>query len=212
MLSSSPWPDELFAEAPSGARLRLVADDGEAHVMVLPLDRWHGEPGPGEHALLARAKGPVLDIGCGPGRHVAALAEAGVSALGIDLSGAAVRAARHRGAPAMQASVFGYVPGAGSWATALLIDGNIGIGGDPVALLRRVSELLTLDGSVLVEMEQGVTLRMFEACVEEGPRIGHRFSWARVGPSQMHALATEAGFAVEEIWRSEGRWFAHLSR
>ena len=35
-------------------------------------------------------------------------------------------------------------------ATALLLDGNIGIGGDPGALLRRVADLLTPGGAVLV--------------------------------------------------------------
>ncbi|MDP9442781.1 MAG: hypothetical protein M3P34_11540, partial [Actinomycetota bacterium] len=66
-------------------------------------------------------------------------------------------------------SVFGALPGEGRWATALLIDGNIGIGGDPVALLRRVAELLRPAGVVLVELDapgaptEVVTVRMSTA-------------------------------------------------
>ena len=83
------------------------------------------------------SRAPVLDIGCGPGRHVAALQAAGHRGLGIDLSPVAVRIARGRGADASCGSVFEHVPGAGSWGTALLLDGNIGIGGEPAALLAR---------------------------------------------------------------------------
>jgi hypothetical protein len=40
----------------------------------------------------------------------------------------------------------------------LLLDGNIGIGGDPHRLLRRVRELLTPTGRLLVELDvDGVT-------------------------------------------------------
>ena len=45
------------------------------------------------------------------------------------------------------------MPGAGRYAGALLLDGNIGIGGDPVALLRRVARLLAPGGAVVVEVE-----------------------------------------------------------
>ena len=39
------------------------------------------------------------------------------------------------GGPALRRSVFDPLPGEGRWGTALLLDGNIGIGGDPRALL-----------------------------------------------------------------------------
>ena len=38
----------------------------------------------------------------------------------------------------MRRDVFAPLPGEGRWCTALLADGNVGIGGDPVALLRRL--------------------------------------------------------------------------
>ena len=62
------------------------------------------------------------------------------TALGLDLSPVAVRLARARGAEAILRSVFADVPGAGRWRTALLLDGNIGIGGAPVPLLERARE------------------------------------------------------------------------
>ncbi len=43
-------------------------------VAALPVPRWLGVPAPEEEAVLDRAVAPVLDVGCGPGRHVLALA------------------------------------------------------------------------------------------------------------------------------------------
>jgi SAM-dependent methyltransferase len=50
----------------------MRADHGE----VLPLNphRWHADPDHREQQLLAALTPPVLDVGCGPGRVVAALA------------------------------------------------------------------------------------------------------------------------------------------
>src|SRR5206468_10570518 len=119
------------AEAP-GAVLRL--DDG--HVVVQPVRRWMDEPGPEERLLLSLVTPPVLDVGCGPGRHVASLLRHGIPAMGIDPAPSAVRLARSRGAMVLQRSVFDPLPRPGGWGTALLLDGNVGIGGDPGRLLR----------------------------------------------------------------------------
>ena len=81
-----------------------------------------------------------------------ALAERGVPALAIDITPYAVIAGPLTGALALQRDVFGHVPGAGRWATILLADGNIGIGGDPAALLRRAASLLMPGGAILVEL------------------------------------------------------------
>ncbi len=65
----------------------------------------------------------------------------------------AVQLARSSGALALHRDVFATVPGTGRWARVLLADGNIGIGGDPDALLSRVAELLKPLGQALVEVE-----------------------------------------------------------
>ena len=204
----SCWPSQLFA-GPTGVAIGLHLMG--AGVVALPVDRWHRTPSTGELDVLSRAVGPVLDVGCGPGRHVVALLRQGRLALGIDNSPAAVAVARRRGAPAVRASVFGDVPGAGGWETALLLDGNIGIGGDPVALLHRLRCVVAPSGGVLAEVEPAhIRPGRFHARVEHAGVIGQAFPWARVGWPQVAGLAAATGYAVEELWESEGRWFAHL--
>ena len=65
-----------------GARIRF--DGGDCR--ELDIDRWLAEADDVDHRLLDRACGPVIDIGCGPGRHVEALTMRSTEALGIDLS------------------------------------------------------------------------------------------------------------------------------
>jgi SAM-dependent methyltransferase len=190
-----------------GAVLR--AADGS--VLALAVGRWVGRPTAEDAHVLERAIAPVLDVGCGPGRHTVELAARGVVALGVDASPLAVRLARAAGAPVLERSVFGRVPGAGRWRTALLLDGNVGIGGDPAALLARLRSLLHRRGRVLVEVEPpGVTTRSFRARLERGPERGPWFPWAVVGADGTAALAATAGFACTDVWASGPRWFAQL--
>ncbi|HEY3238398.1 MAG TPA: class I SAM-dependent methyltransferase, partial [Acidimicrobiia bacterium] len=98
-------------------QLRTSAGD----VLHLPLERWLGPPTAEEESVLDRVVGPALDVGCGPGRHVLALARRGVVSLGIDVAGTALELARRRGAPVLERSIFERVPGAGRWGSALLL-------------------------------------------------------------------------------------------
>jgi SAM-dependent methyltransferase len=189
----------------------LRSPDGTA--LAAGAHRWLGPLTIEDDAVLARAEGPVLDVGCGPGRHVLALAERGVVALGIDITPAALDVARRRGAPVLARSVFDRVPGAGRWSTALLLDGNLGIGGHPEALLARVASLLVPGGTVLVELEPpGSTPRAelvrFDIDGVEGPW----FAWSALGAEELWAPATAAGLRVEDVWPTGDRWFGAVRR
>ncbi|MEW6471311.1 MAG: methyltransferase domain-containing protein [Actinomycetota bacterium] len=191
--------------------LVLRSHDGRA----LPLDahRWHDEATPAERALLALLSGPVLDVGCGPGRLVVGLARRGTVALGIDPAPGAVEIARRRGAPVLQRSVFDVVPGQGRWRTVLLVDGNIGIGGDPVRLLQRCRALCAPAGTIVAEVEPpGVGFARHRARLERGATHGPWFPWAVVGVDALAGVAAPAGLRVRRVVHveDEQRWFAHL--
>jgi len=191
--------------------LVLRSLDGRA----LPLDphRWHDDATPAEGRLLAGLRGPVLDVGCGPGRLVVDLLRRGIPALGIDPAPAAVELARRRGAPVLQRSVFDTIPGQGRWRTVLLVDGNIGIGGDPVRLLRRCRALCGPGGTVIAEVEApGTGLAHHRARLERGGRHGPWFPWTVVGVDALVGVAHMAGLRLSHVTHApdEHRWFAHL--
>jgi len=191
----------------------LRAHDGSE----LPLDpaRWHAGASDPEERLLASLRGPVLDVGCGPGRLVMGLARRGVPVLGVDPAPAAVELARRRGATVLQRSVFDPLPGEGRWHSVLLLDGNIGIGGDAVRLLRRCRELAAASGVVIAEVERpGTPARICRARLERGRERGAWFPWAVVGADDVGRLAAPAGLGIDRLEcvpaERTSRWFAHL--
>ncbi len=193
---------------PAGPLVRF--EDGLS--VPFPVNRFAGPPDRLDRQLLDGVQGPVLDVGCGPGRHLRALRARGVSAMGIDLSPVAVAIARRGGAQALVGDVFGdEVPAAGIWRTALLLDGNVGIGGEPVRLLERLRSLLSPDGVVLVELAPpGSATRAARARIElAGERSGW-FAWASVAASEIASTADSAGMAMEWEWSCGERWFARL--
>ena len=182
---------------------------------LLPLDvsRWLSPAAPEDDEVLARAQPAVLDVGCGPGRHVLALVRRGRVALGIDPSPHAVAMAHRRGAPVLRRSVFERVPGAGRWGSALVLDGSIGIGGDPAALLRRVAGLLRPGGRILAELDEpGAGLQLLRVRVEAGPDRSHWFPWARLGTDALGPVADAAGLSCLDVWGVRQRWFCELRR
>ena len=193
-------------------RLRVRFSDGATH--WLPLDRWLGAATPEECAALERVAGPVLDVGCGAGRHVIELQRRRVPVLGVDVVPHAVEIARRRGGAVLQRSVFAPLPGEGRWASALLLDGNVGIGGDPVRLLARCRRLLAPRGRVVVEVDPpGSGWRRLSACLERAGRRSAPFAWAVVGADAIASLSGPAGLTLAMMTlTSSGRRFAHLER
>jgi SAM-dependent methyltransferase len=178
-----------------------------------PMDvgRWTGPCTAVDERVLDRAQPPVLDVGCGPGRHVRSLARRGVMSLGIDASDAAIRLARRFGAPAVLGSVFDDVPGAGTWGSALLLDDNLGIGGNPVRLLRRVAALLAPGGTILVEADPpGGHTGPVMARLDGPAGTSRPFPWAVVASDGLGPVVREAGLRVVEQWDDHGRHFAIL--
>ena len=188
-----------------------VTDAGE--VLDLAYPRWWAPPDAAERSLLARMADPVLDVGCGPGRIVAALAGAGRPALGVDPSPGAVDAATRRRAPALRRSVFDPLPGEGRWGSVLLLDGNVGIGGDPGALFRRCAALVRPGGQVVAEVAApGTPSGPVTVRLELGGRAGAWFPWARLAADAVGTVAAAADLAVTGVEAEGGRWFVWTVR
>jgi len=75
--ASAPWWASYFSSNYGALYKGPLAEELSTEVEVETLAR-----------LFADAKAPVLDIGCGYGRHLAGLRAAGIPAIGLDYSGA----------------------------------------------------------------------------------------------------------------------------
>lgn len=205
------YADGLLRVREPGMHAQARIEDGT--VVPLALERFVGPADETDEQILRAVHGPVLDVGCGPGRHLHALARRGVFALGVDLSPVAVELARGGGGRAIVGSIFDELPGAGTWHSALLLDGNIGIGGAPARLLERVRALLADGGCLLVELDQpGTPTTETRARLETSDRTSDWFPWARVGAADIDSLAAGSGFVAGAPWTHGGRWFARLRK
>lgn len=181
---------------------------------LLDVDRWRQPADATDLAILEHAVGPALDIGCGPGRITEALNRRGLFAIGIDISAVAVAMAQSRGVTALRRDVFRPLPGEGRWNSVVLLDGNLGIGGHPEALLRRARQLLAPGGLALTEThpdpyaDERLTVRF----THTGTPIGAPFPWALVGDAVLRDMADRVGLVATEAWTADERSFTVLRR
>ena len=190
-------------------------DRAETAGRRIDVDRFRAGADSTDGDAIREVDGPVLDIGCGPGRMLRAAAVQGHAVLGIDVSAAAVRIARGQGLPVLQRSVFEHVPGTGRWGAAILMDGNIGIGGDPTALLSRCAALVRpIGGRVVVEThDDPLRDRAFQSLlIDDLGRHSLPFAWAEVGTIALRAHARSAGLQRRREWTTRRRSFAEYVR
>ncbi|TJZ49711.1 methyltransferase domain-containing protein [Streptomyces piniterrae] len=204
------WCADPYADALRSGRGPLFLRRTDGWLLPLEVERWCAGADAADLSALRRCEGTVLDIGCGPGRLVAALAAQGHRALGVDVSDAAVARTTAIGGAALRRSVFDSLPEEGSWGTALLLDGNIGIGGDPAALLVRTAELVARHGLLIVEttpayadgadVDERVQVRVANGLGGGRGAQGALFPWARVGTPALLRYARAAGWTCVEQW------------
>ena len=201
---------------------------GLGRLTLRPESAWRGTIGPvhfnmldwsasataSERELLRTLRGPVLDVGCGPGRMLEAARELGLASLGVDSSPAAVRLATDRGGAAILGSIFDPVPHERGWGSALLLDGNIGIGGNIRMLLERVASVLAPGGQVLAEAEAPDSLDVaYLAVLEDSDgRASAAFPWARAGAKALAFHAARAGLDTAGTRTVQDRVFLTLER
>lgn len=209
LVSTPCAPTTLLDVAMSGTEVRVRTHGGAD--WGLDVESWL-TMSDADELLVARCEPPVLDIGCGPGRFVEALALRGLPALGVDVSLAAVTSTSQRGVGALLRDVHDPLPGEGRWGTVLLADGNIGIGGDPLALLTRCRALVRPGAMALVETaaDDDADARATVSLHEPHGRRSIPLPWAVVGARRLIAMAAEVGFVAVEDWRVGDRRFVAL--
>lgn len=176
--------------------------------------QWSASADAADHELfVSPCNAATIDVGCGPGRLVAAVAARRVPAMGIDVSSEAVRQARARGAVAMCRDLFDDLPCEGQWDFGLLADGNLGIGGDPVRLLRRLRDIVSPTGTAIVEVARpGAGVAVERRRLRVDGRLSEPFAWAVVGLDAVEDVARQAGWRVSATRSIGVRHVATLHR
>ncbi|WP_328297308.1 MULTISPECIES: methyltransferase domain-containing protein [unclassified Streptomyces] len=196
-----PWQRGPYADALCAAEGGLTLRDAEGWCLPLDVHRWCAKADAADRGVVDRCAGRVLDIGCGAGRLVVEASRRGHRVLGIDVCPTAVISTVCRGGRAVSRSVFEPIPDEGHWDTALLADGNIGIGGDPGHLLERVRGLVRFRGLLIAEtapcdVDERRRVRIHAGQTAKGPF----FAWATVGSRALVLHARKSGWTPVEQW------------
>lgn len=134
--------------------LMLEVDDGRSMPAMHPRE-FFLEPAAWawwERDLLADLSGPLLDLGCGAGRHITHLQDRGLTVTGVDVSPGAVEVCLRRGAHDVRLADLRTPPDDRRWQAVLMMCGNFGLAGGWDETRALLSELhrLCAPGAALI--------------------------------------------------------------
>jgi rSAM/selenodomain-associated transferase 1 len=216
--------DELYAGRPVRSRTSPVAAGGVGSGAAGPTTagpsteefvdgrhRWLRPADPVDAMVVSRCEPPVIDIGCGPGRMVAALQRSGRAVLGIDISKSAVEIGVREGGQILRRDLVDQLPGEGRWGTALLLDGNVGIGGDVPALLLRCRDLVGPGGLIICETDPDPDRDdRYDLVLTDAQRCSEPMAWVSLGIRSLQGIAATLDLILVEEWQAGGRAFVSL--
>lgn len=183
-----------------------------------------------------KASGRVLDIGCGAGKHLLPLQQAGLDVVGIDVSPLAVRVCQERGGRnvrVMDALRLEFAPE--TFDSVLLFSNGLAMGGTPAGVNRLLAECrrVTRPGGRVLLSNTDVALSTDPADLayqEENVRrgdprglvrmhtsyrgaAGDEFNWLFMSPAELSAAAADTGWSVTDVDASTwGGYAAVLTR
>ncbi|HEV8157960.1 MAG TPA: class I SAM-dependent methyltransferase [Pyrinomonadaceae bacterium] len=192
---------------------------------------------PLERRAIKRARGKILDIGCGAGRHSLYLQKKGFDVTGIDNSPGAIKVCKLRGLkkafvrPISDIDKFK----SNSFDTILMLGNNFGLFGDAEnarLLLGKMNRITALDPQIIAgtrnpyQTAQAEHLQYHKSNrrrgrmggqirmrVRFGKTVGEWFDYLFVSPEEMEKIIAPSRWQIKEFIESEqAQYFAIISK
>nr|MDT0658181.1 class I SAM-dependent methyltransferase [Micromonospora sp. DSM 115978] len=214
-----------FVRGRRNSAFHYVRSDG--HAASFDIARRFGRPtdfSPQDTFVTDEAAGATLDVGCGAGKHVAALRGRGIGAIGVDNEPLAIAAARHAGVrevALMDAFRLGF--GAGAFDCVTLYSNGLSMGGSVDGVRRLLDELarVTRPGGRLLltntdvatsphehdqvyqraNLTAGRPRGLVRMCCRYGDREGPWFDWLFLAPEDLPEVARSTRWRVARVQR-----------
>lgn len=191
-----------------------------------------------ERRAIKYAKGRVLDVGCGAGRHSLYLQQKGLDVTGIDNSPGAVKVCKLRGLKKAQVmpieDIGKFNPG--SFDTVLMMGNNFGLLGSrrkAKLLLKKFARITSPEGKIIagtlnpyrttdpdhllyqkLNRKRGRMSGQIRFRVRFKKAVGKWFDYLFVSPEEMQDILKDTGWQIEEFIQSsdEAHYFAIISK
>jgi len=196
-------------------------------------DEW----GKTEQKTIDVAKGRVLDIGCGAGRHSIYLQEKGLDITGIDNSPGAIEVCNLRGLKKAVNYSIGEIEKfePDSFETILMLGNNFGLFGGPnraKELLKKMHRITTSEAQIIVgtlnpymtddeahlkyqkrNAKLGRMTGQIRLRVRYGIHLGEWFDYLFVSPEEMEAILEDTDWRLKKFFGKEDvRYFAVIGK
>ncbi len=198
-------------------------------------DFFSKELPPIEEFIIKLAKGKILDVGCGAGRHSLYFQEKQFDVTGIDISPEAIKVCKERGCEKAQVmDIFHPTLPENSFGTILLFGNGIGIGGtlsNTEKLLKILRKLIKKDGLLLLtsldvtktkkevhkvyhkkQETKGEYVGSVKIRVEYKDQIGDWFQWIHIEPGKLKELCKETKWNLVSIFKEKGGEYSAVLR
>lgn len=205
----------------------------EAGLYFFEYDQWS----PLEQQAIKRAKGRVLDIGCGAGRHSLYLQQNGFDVTAIDNSPGAIEVCRLRGLKNAIVKSIAEVQEfeSDSFDTILMLGNNFGLMGNAEnakLIFNKLFEITSLQAKIIVgtrnpyktDNPEHLEYHEFNRKRSRMPgqikmriryrkAIGDWFDYLFVSPEEMEKIVADTNWQIEEfIGSGESNYFAVISK
>lgn len=186
---------------------------------------------------LASLDGPVLDVGCGTGKHATWLARGGREVVGIDSSPNAIQTARHRGLRnALVMDMFDLGFERDRFQSALVLGTQSGLAGSlpgVSAFLTDLARVTTGDATAIVDSydptgldpddfigyrpdpRQGVARRSFHFEYDRpggGREVGPALSFVLFGPDRLRDVLVGTPWELTAVWPESAYYRTKLEK